>query len=129
MVALKHAALPGDRGVLNPLLEKWQDGVRTVPTAQATGIAQCRISQRGHTSSAVHSSNLSVCIRYIPTGIDCCCAGCRHAGVRSAGGAGRYSVQMGCAQPWVLHNVASCQRCVGALHVVMPPACTLALIR
>lgn len=26
VVALKHAALPGDRGVLNPLLEKWQDG-------------------------------------------------------------------------------------------------------
>ena len=64
MVALKHAALPGDRGVLNPLLEKWQDGVRTAPTAQATGVAQCRISQRGHTSSAVHSSNLGVCIRY-----------------------------------------------------------------
>jgi hypothetical protein len=26
VVTLKNAALPGDRGVLNPLLEKWQDG-------------------------------------------------------------------------------------------------------
>jgi hypothetical protein len=29
VVTLKNAALPGDRGVLNPLLEKWQDGVST----------------------------------------------------------------------------------------------------
>jgi hypothetical protein len=46
VVALKHAALPGDRGVLNPLLEKWQDGVRTraAPSTKAV-----------HTRSLSHS--------------------------------------------------------------------------
>ena len=93
MVALKHAALPNDRGVLNPLLEKWQDGVRTVLAASNENIAHdwCMLSSaRLFMATCRRASE-----QHVLTGLGCCRTGCRHAGVRSAGGAGRHPVQVG----------------------------------
>lgn len=52
MVALKHAALPGDRGVLNPLLEKWQDGVRIL--CRSRKVLHTGPLSHGKTSLSLH---------------------------------------------------------------------------
>jgi hypothetical protein len=93
VVALKHAALPNDRGVLNPLLEKWQDGVRTIHTACSPSIARDR---HFWTSLQLFMATWSrVFELHVLTGLGCCRTGRRDAGVWPAGGAGSHPVQVG----------------------------------